>query len=70
MCVRWYLEADRLVDVQNSELFEEALVLTPEQPDVWDAVQDHGQSLQAETECPAQLVLCPRCQNTTEKLLT
>lgn len=70
MCVRWYLEADRLVDVQNSELFEEALVLTPEQPDVWDAVQDHGQPLQAETERPAQLVLGPRCKNTADKLLT
>lgn len=57
-----YLEADGLLDVLNSELFEEAFVSTPEQPDVRDAVQDHGQSLQAETERPARLISCPRCK--------
>jgi len=46
-CSGQHLEADGLVDVLHSELFEEAFVLTPEQPDVRDAVQDHGQSLQA-----------------------
>lgn len=57
-----YLEADGLLDVVNSELFEEAFVLTPEQPDVWDAVQNHGQPLQAQTERPAHLVSCPGCK--------
>ena len=64
-CVRWYLEADGLLDVLHFELLEEALVLAPEQPDVRDAVQDHGQPLQPQTEGPAQLVPRPRCKDTT-----
>lgn len=62
-----YLEADGLLDVLNSELPEEALVLTPEQPDVWDAVKHHGQPLQAQTEGPTHLVSRPHCKKTNEE---
>lgn len=57
-----YLEADRLLDVLHSELAQEALILAPEEANIWDAVEDHGQSLQAQTEGPAHLVARPRCR--------
>lgn len=57
---RGYLEADGLLDVLHSELAQEALVLAPEEADVGDTVEDHGQPLQAQTEGPAHLVARPR----------
>lgn len=60
-----YLEADGLMDLLHSELSQEALVAAPEEPDVGDAVEDHGQPLQAQTEGPARLAPRPGCRNRT-----
>lgn len=43
-CKSSYLKFHLLVDVRQTELLQEALVLTPEEADVWDVIQDHGQS--------------------------
>ena len=59
LVARWEL-AIRLelrAQVAGLELLEEALVLCPEQPDVWDAEQHHGQPLQAQPKGPGLLPL-------------
>lgn len=41
-----YLKGDRLIDVRQAELLQEAFVLAPEQSDIRDAEQNHGEPLQ------------------------
>ena len=43
------------------ELREESRVLAPEESDVGNIIELHGQSLQTETKCPADLILCSSC---------
>lgn len=54
------------------ELFQEALVLTPEESDIRYAEQNHGESFQAQAKGPADFILCARCKEAkeTRSLLT
>ena len=58
---RTHLERHLLVDVRHAELLQEALILTPEEADVGDVVEDHGQPLQPQPEGPADPVLSSGC---------
>lgn len=63
----FYLEADGLLDVRHSELLQETIVFAPEQTDVGDAVQNHRQPLEAETERPTRFVPCSGCETQTQQ---
>lgn len=43
-CKSFYLKCHLLVDIRHMELLQEALILTPEEADVRDVIEDHGQS--------------------------
>lgn len=57
-----YLEGDRLIDVRQAELLEEAFILAPEKPDIRDTKQNHGQPLQPQTKRPAHLIPSTSCR--------
>lgn len=40
-----YLKLHLLINVRQAELFQEAVVFTPEEADVRDVIKYHGQSL-------------------------
>lgn len=43
-CKSLYLKCHLLADVRHEELLQKALVLAPEEANVRDVVEDHGQS--------------------------
>jgi len=66
--ILFYLELYFLPNVRHNKLFQEAFIFTPEQPDVRDIVQDHGQSLQTQAKCPADFILSTSCNKQTNKI--
>ena len=59
------MEGDWVVDAGQAKLLQEAVVLAPEEADVRDPVQHHGQALQAQSKCPAHLVTHSRWKKDT-----
>lgn len=62
-----HLERHLLVDVPHAELLQEALVLAPEEADVRDVIEDHGQPLQPQPEGPADPVLSSGCSGDSRR---
>lgn len=50
---RVFREGDEAGDFASSELGEEARILGPEEADVWDVEEEHGDAFEAEAESPA-----------------
>lgn len=68
--ILFYLEFYFLPNVRHNKLLQEAFIFTPEQSDVRDIVQDHGQPLQTQAKCPANFILSTSCNKQTNKLKT
>lgn len=66
--ILFYLEFYFLPNVRHNKLFQEAFIFTPEQSDVRDIVQDHGQPLQTQAKCPANFILSTSCNKQINKI--
>lgn len=61
-----YLKCHGVVDVGQTELFQEALVLAPEESDIRYAEQNHGESFQTQAKGPADFIPRARCKEVKE----
>lgn len=63
-----YLKFYFLANVRHNKLLQEAFIFTPEQSDVRNIIQDHGQPLQTQAKCPANFILSTSCNKQTNKI--